>query len=440
VLENPEPEESGGRAVGRHELGKGVLRMIVGLLALFFCYRMIVDAAGAGISRLLQTSSIVQSSVQPADVAVRMTPADPEAHYTRALALVNLQRLDEALIELRKATELRPHHYYEWLDLGVTLDRVGDHEGAVTALRESVRLAPFYAQPRWQLGNLLYRQGEIGESFDQMRLAVKSDPDLFSGMTTLAWAAASGDPTTVQNLAQPENRRSHFELALMFARQGAGPSAAQEIRRAGEPGDQRERNLLYEIVKNLLDVHQFADAYDIWRTTHPSLANAKPGEIINGSFVDPIIQDNLGFGWQSILPRTAVMAIDPSGPASGTRSLRLEFAGDIAAGTELVHQLVLTQPNSHYLLTFTTKSEELVSGGPPVFLAVDESRVPEKIIGQSTTIPTATTGWTENHLDFYTDEKTSAVRITLQRLACTQLPCPIFGKLWLSGFSLVKKA
>jgi Flp pilus assembly protein TadD len=402
---------------------------------------MIVDAAGAGISRLLQTSSIVQSAVQPADVAVRMTPADPEAHYTRALALVNLQRLDEAVIELRKATELRPHHYYEWLDLGVTLDRMGDHEGAITSIRESVRLAPFYAQPRWQLGNLLFRQGEIAESFDQMRQAVKSDPDLFSGMGTLAWAAANGDSAAAEDLARPENRRSHFELALMFSRQGASASAAQEIRRAGEPEDERERYLLYDIVKNLLDSHEFADAYDIWRTTHPSLsANAKAGDIINGSFVDPVIQDNLGFGWQSILPRTAVMAIDPSGPASGTRSLRLEFGGDIAAGTELLHQLVLTQPNSHYLLTFTTKSEELVSGGPPVFLAVDESKIPAKIIGQSTTIPTATTSWTENHLDFYTDEKTSAVRITLQRLACTQLPCPIFGKLWLSGFSLVKKA
>src|SRR5437588_11973727 len=127
----------------KRKLGwRQVLRFSLVLLGLFCCYRLIVGAATAGLSRLLQTTSIIQSKVQPADIAVRLTPGDPEARYTRGLALVNLGRLDEAVAELRQATLLRPHYYYEWLDLGVTLDRLGDQTGADAAIRESVRLAP----------------------------------------------------------------------------------------------------------------------------------------------------------------------------------------------------------------------------------------------------------------------------------------------------------
>ena len=144
------PTNSGPkRAVG----WRSALRLLLALAGLFSCVLLITYAARTGVSRLLQTSSIIQSRIEPVDIAVKMTPNDPEAHYTRALSLVNLERLTEAVAELNQATRLRPHHYYQWMDLGVTLDRVGDQAGAVAALRESVRLAPFYAQPHWQLNS-----------------------------------------------------------------------------------------------------------------------------------------------------------------------------------------------------------------------------------------------------------------------------------------------
>src|SRR5256885_1072901 len=117
-----------------------VLRFALAFVALFGCYRLIVASATAGVSRLFSTSAIIQANVGAADVAVRLAPGDPEAHYTRALSLVNLRRLDEAVLELKQATFLRPYHYYEWLDLGVTLERTGDQPAAMLALKESVRL------------------------------------------------------------------------------------------------------------------------------------------------------------------------------------------------------------------------------------------------------------------------------------------------------------
>src|SRR5437763_1843450 len=103
------------RSIGWRDLARG----FCGILALFVFYLLITDSSRSGFSRFLSLLAIIQARVEPADLAVTVTPKDPEAHYTRALSLVNLGRLDEALEELREATRLRPHHYYEWLDLGV---------------------------------------------------------------------------------------------------------------------------------------------------------------------------------------------------------------------------------------------------------------------------------------------------------------------------------
>jgi tetratricopeptide (TPR) repeat protein len=425
----------------RRTVWKLVLRCFLALLVLFVCYRLIVDSATTGLSRFLSTLAIVQARIEPADAAVRLAPRDPEAHYTRALTLVNLERLPEAVAELQQATQLRPHHYYEWLDLGVTLDRLGDQAGAVAALGEAVRLAPSFAQPHWQLGNLIYRQGRFQEAFAEFRWGARSNPNLVEGMLDLAWAAADGDAGTVEGLIQPQTRRSHLELARYLARQGKGAEAAKQVREAGEPQDDGERTLLHQTISALLTAEQFPHAYSAWAATHsPAASNTEkgPSQFLNGSFVDPIVQDDPGFGWQLLPVPNVSAAIDPSGPSPATRSIRLQFSGDNALGNQLIYQLLLLEPGSRYSLSFVARAENLVSGGPPVILALSASGKTTKILGQSEPLSPGTTGWTTYKVDFSTDQDTSAVVIALRRLACDQSPCPIFGKLWLSGFSLAK--
>jgi hypothetical protein len=390
----------------------------------------------------LSFTAIIQSRLEAADIAVRLAPSDPEAHYTRALSLVNVQRLGEAVVELKQATRLRPHHYYEWLDLGVTLDRLGDETAAVAALQESVRLAPFFAQPRWQLGNLLFRQGQYQEAFTELRLGAKSNPNLFEALVELAWTAADGNVGTLEALVQPQSGRSHFELARFLAKEGRGADAARQVKEAGEPQDERDRAILHQIISELLAAQQYSDAYRAWAATHrltvDNRTNAS-GQVLNGDFVEPIMQDDPGFGWQLQAVPNVSAAIDPSGPSPGTRSIRLEFSGDSAPGGQPIHQLVLLQPNSRYSLGFVARTKDLVSGGPPIILALNADNKTTRILGQSELILPGTSGWSPYKFDFATDDNTSAVIIALQRLACIQSPCPIFGKLWLSELSISKR-
>ena len=57
----------------------------------------------------------------------------------------------------------------------------------------AVRLAPFYAQPRWYLGNMLLQAGRLDEGFAELRRAVKSDPSYLPDTIQRATEAFAGD-------------------------------------------------------------------------------------------------------------------------------------------------------------------------------------------------------------------------------------------------------
>jgi tetratricopeptide (TPR) repeat protein len=412
---------------------------MVALLGIFICGQLMIDAALHGFSRLYSTLAIIQPGTGAADRAVTLTPKDPEAHYTRGLSLVNLGRLTEASVELQQAVRLRPYYYYEWLDLGVTLDRLGDQEGALAALNQSVRLAPTFAQPRWQLGSFLFRREKYPEAFAELRLGAKSNPTLFNGMLDLAWMAANGDLARMELLIEPQSGQNRLALASFLAKQGKGADAARHVRAAGAANNDVERSLLRQTIETLLANKQFSEAYAAWEATHVVTGPAGSEQILNGDFLDPIEQNDPGFGWQLPASPNVAVSIDPAGPIGHSRSLFFKFNGDSPPQSQLLSHLVLVQPKTRYSVSFTVRTEELVTGGPPVIFIFDLSSQPAMMLGQSTPLATGTSEWKSGKVDFSTGDHTLAISVALQRLACSQNPCPIFGKFWLSRFTLMKQ-
>jgi hypothetical protein len=401
----------------RKTIWRGVARFSIALIAFLLLVRLSVDSVSVGIARFCSMLAIIQARIEPADVAIKWAPADPEAHYTRALTLVNYQRLPEAVVELRTATSMRPHHYYEWLDLGLTLDRLNDRGNAIQAIRESIRLAPSFSQPHWQLGNLLFREGQYDEAFQELRLGAQSNPGLENSILELAWVASEGNVGRFLELTQPKDQSDHFAVARFLAGKGKGPEAVAQIREAGPPLNREDTVLQHQTISELLSLGSFSDAFEIWVTTHGS--NAHEGQILNGDFLEPIRQDDPGFGWQpSDVPNVA-LSIDSSGPTPGTRSLRVEFAGESSPWSEIIRQLVLVPANSHYSLSFSAKADNLVSGGPPVVMVMEGGSKPPKTLGRSNPIPAGSSAWVPYNADFVTTN-TSAIVILIQRVPCNQ--------------------
>ena len=408
-------------------------RILLACIGLFGCYRLAVESARNGYAGLFATASIIQAQVEPADYAVQLAPKDPEAHYTRGLALADHDRLQDAAVELRQAAQLRPHHYYQWLDLGLTLDQLGDQQGALEAFNESIRLAPSFTQPRWQLGSLLYRQGKYEQAFSELRAGAKSNRPFFLTLMDLAWAATGGDVVEMERLVDPQDSTSHLSLANYLAKHEKGASAVRQIRLAGAPGQEADQSLLKETIKSLLQNKLFVDARDAWLTTHAASGSKGIGEIWNADFVEPIAQNDPGFGWQVSAAPTVTVSVDQSGPVAGVQAICLNFAGEVDPGVQVLYQFVLVRPKTRYSLSFVTRTQELVSGGPPVLRVYDANSGRSLVESR---ISTGTNDWSKSQVDFSSDEGTSAISVSIQRLNCAQTPCSIFGKLWLSRFFL----
>ena len=126
-----------------------------------------VQSGRIAIARIFTKYETTVVSTAPADAAaaadnsVAMTPLDAEVHYTRGAVATYRQDTPTALKEYEEAVSLRPRDYYFWVELGLARDDSGDQPGALFAFNEAMKRAPYYSQPRWLRGNLLFRSAHL---------------------------------------------------------------------------------------------------------------------------------------------------------------------------------------------------------------------------------------------------------------------------------------
>lgn len=422
-----------------------IKRLLITILASFVCWWGIWQAARVGLARTLAQYAAEQKRDNAtaiavrlagvtdargaADRAVRLLPVDTETHSARAVVLQSLEDYPQAQDEFTRAVSLRPRDYYLWLLLGVMRDQNQDQAGALRALQQSVALAPSYAEPRWQLGNLLLRMGQLDQAFAELRQAAQSNPSLWPNVDDLAWGVYGHDANTVVRVIQPETDTARLALALFFARHHQGAAALDQFRATRARADQRTQTLLDELLK----ARAFREAYDVWASIHGGPATAETA-IRDGGFEGVLTVGQTGFGWQ-ITPDVVnvVMSIDEGAYQSGTRSLRLDFRGNSNPTSPLITQVILVKPQTRYHLGLFALSKEFVSAADPVITLVDASDPNNTVLAQSPPLRSDPNVWREFAIDFNTNAGTEAITIILARQNCTSNPCPAFGTVWLDS-------
>lgn len=415
------------------------------LLALL-CAAWCAAYAGAGralsaygiAGALLVDESETSELLAPVDKAVEISSSDPEAHYARAVVLSSISRYDEAVKEYEKAVARRPRFYYSWMRLGRARSQAGDVEGALAAFRQAVQLAPYYVEPRWQLGNLLLRENRVDEAFTELRQATASDPSLYSYSVNLAWAAYGGDADAVREAIQPRTPTAQLELARLFLKRGKTDEGMRLFRTISDQiSDESRRALIVE----LITARRFVQAREVWESRQNKKQTEEKGNALNqitdGSFEVGIKTDEPGFGWQPSRGAQGVrFALDAGEPRTGKRSLRIEWSGNTTPLIPVLSQIVLVEPATHYRLNFAVRAGQVVTGGVPVVSVVDTSS--DQILAPAKVLPQGTTLWQDDSIEFSTSKNTDAVIINIVRENCTSNPCPIFGHTWLDDFSLQK--
>lgn len=373
-----------------------------------------------------------------ADRAVSLLPTDAETHAVRGEVLQRIEDYQEARDEFARAVQLRPRDYYLWMLLGINRDLSQDPQGALRALRQSVMLAPSYAQPRWQLGNLLLRMGQMDQAFIELRRAANSNPTIWPNVIDLAWGVYGHDAGAVIRVLKPETDATREALALFFAGHSQSAAAISQFRQLRSTGGESNKNT-QDLLDELLKARAFAEAYEVWARLN-DLPVTSAAEVRDGGFEGPISVGQAGFGWQ-ITPAVAnvTMSVDEGEHQQGSRSLRIDFRGNSNPTSSLLTQVILVKPGTRYHLGVFALSKEFVSAADPVMTLVDASDPKGTVLAQSPPLRSDAKVWREFAIDFTTNANTMAISITVARQPCANDPCPAFGTVWMDSFSLQER-
>jgi tetratricopeptide (TPR) repeat protein len=400
---------------------------VLGLVVLLIF--LIWSAGRAGFASLLTKYAAGTNQLAAADAAVSLNSSDPEAHQIRGAILEGGEDPRAALSEYTKAVTLRPEDYVLWLSLAHARELNSDLSGAVVAASEAVRLAPFYAEPHWQLGNILARAGRQAEGFSELRLAGASNPALLPAITDLAWQLSHGNAETVTKAIQPNTPEAYLALAEYLKKRGLWKETVALFRSAGSFTEEYRRRFIDELIA----AKRFEDAYQLWSINHPPDPDAPNVAVARGFEVETDL-DEAGFGWRAKKVPAVELSLDNVNAKEGKSSLRIEFKGESDPGAPIITQLVMVYRSGKTQLHFAARTEAIVSGGLPRVMVLDA--VNGQTLGQSEVFPLTSNGWRDYTIDFTVPEKTPTIQIVLQRERCSRSPCPIFGRLWLDNFWL----
>ncbi|MFN7926790.1 MAG: hypothetical protein U0Y68_02400 [Blastocatellia bacterium] len=408
-------------------------QQVIGLLLMLLLLYASWMSGRIGIARLSSEYAVVTSSVAAADTALAWSPTDPQAHFARAAALADHEQSAAAITAFQVALQRKPRDYYFWLKLARTQDWAGQEGAARASYASAVRLAPYYAAPRWELGNLLLRAGADEEAFAELRRAAHSNSTLLPAVIDLAYNTYTGDRARIGAALQSSTPEAQLELARYFSKRGKLGDALSYLDAAGNEEAEVMRQAW---LSELFYQRQYPAAYQVWRS-HPA-RKADPGLLTDGSFEGELTFDQEAwFGWQlsNTAAREVKAAVDPQKPRAGQRSLRLEWSGDPKLTIPILSQLAVVEPNQSYRLRFAARTETLISAGMPYLAVAVKNGLQLVELGQSALLPRDGENWREYSVEFTAPPETHAVTILLRR-QCETTPCPIYGRLWLDDFML----
>jgi tetratricopeptide (TPR) repeat protein len=136
--------------------------------------------------------------------ASKLDPNDPELLSGLGQVMLKMDRYAEAAQYCKAAIRAYPSRCEDWLNAGLALYGLGQVKEAEEHLRKAMEFDPQWAPAYSQMGRILAETGRIDEAIATYKQAIKLDPML---------------------------QECHFNIAVLYMRQGDFQSAAVELRK-----------------------------------------------------------------------------------------------------------------------------------------------------------------------------------------------------------------
>jgi TPR repeat protein len=165
-------------------------------------------------------------------------PAAPTAPQ-KEQTIAELRQALRALKNQHNGASPQPLLAEAYLEIGLALIETGNLPGAITELREALRLQPDSIPIRAGLGLTLYHMGDVDSAIEEYRVVLRLQPDLAQAHLDLAralmakhdWAAARAELQSALQL-QPDLVEGHYHLGVVRYTMGDLRGAIEAYRQA----------------------------------------------------------------------------------------------------------------------------------------------------------------------------------------------------------------
>lgn len=412
----------------------------VGLIILLLC------ACPLLVIGIIANFTVGSFTDERAEISLEMLSAASSAYPSSArlharVAEMSEQRGDLAQAEDHavRAIRLSPHNFNYRLLLASVEEAGGDEVAAEETLRTGLSLAPNKTEVHWQLANVLLRKGELDEAIDHFRAACALNVKLLPLTMNLIWRSSGENADAVEAItgSQPEAR---LKLAAFLLKHD-NVDKAVELFNQLEPRARLHAPETREFLDALIARGELKPARDLWVNTI-GYASHDTSLIWNGGFESDIAKDLTQFDWVMFNDQFAKIRIGNGTAHTGSRSLRIEFAGrDTTRLDGEIKQLILARPKTHYKLEYYANAEKLVTTeGPRVVVRLKDSQ--DQIAG-SEPIAAGKAGWQRVVFDIVSpaapNEEAVALVVTIVRKPKFSYDEPTRGTLYFDDFTLTEQ-
>jgi len=412
--------------VARAALSVGVL-ICCGLLFLVILSKFIIG-----------TLADDRLAVSPQMLKVPLTYFPNSSRLNARMAAAELTETERDLVGARNhaqhAINLSPYDYRIRITEASVEEADGDRAAAEATLEAARSLAPNYWTVNYRLGNLLIRQGKLQQSLDPFRVAVAGNSTLLPGTLDLLWRASRNDVKVIETVAG-SNPRARLTLA-QFLVKASRPAEAAGVFESIDVDTLRASQDSATFLNSLIAAGEFGVARGFWA----KLVGAGDSSALlwNGSFETDLLKNYPQFDWAFTRSEYARFTIDGSVAHSGSKSLKIEFAGrDTTRLDNEIKQLVLVQPGKHYELECYVKTDGLESPeGPRVVVTGNGT---SEAIASSDPVAQGSNDWQRMVVDFVAPTVNSdktAVVVSIKRKPKFSYDEPTRGTLWFDDFAI----
>ena len=172
---------------------------------------------------------------------LKKNPNSWMAHTNLGTGLLELGRVDEAIMHYKKALEIDPNYAAGHNNLGNALLRIGKMDESLAHLQRALEIDPSYPEAHNNLGNTLLQMGRMDEAVAHYSKAVEIDPEYVEAHNNLG-AIFLQMGRVEESLAHlqkaltkdPENGEAHNNLGNTLLRMGRLDEAIAHYNKALE--------------------------------------------------------------------------------------------------------------------------------------------------------------------------------------------------------------